>query len=161
MSEFMKTLLSLSLSGTLIFLLLKLLKPLYRRNFSKRWQYYVWLVVALRFLIPFSPETALMNRVFAGTEAAVQEYAAREQTPGTPDTGREEVGQAAAQDMPETAPGGGSAPGQEAGETAEAGSAEGMAGGTAGTENAQPFWGFLFLIWSFTALLFLPFRIRA
>lgn len=161
MSEFMKTLLSLSLSGTLIFLLLKLLKPLYRERFSRRWQYYVWLVVALRFLIPLSPETALMNRVFTGTEAVVQEYAVREQTPGTPDAGREEVGQAAAQDMPETAPGGGSAPGQEAGETAEAGSAEGMAGGTAGTENAQPFWGFLFLIWSFTALLFLLFRIRA
>ena len=161
MSEFMKTLLSLSLSGTLIFLLLKLLKPLYRRNFSKRWQYYVWLVVALRFLIPFSPETALMNRVFAGTEAAVQEYAAREQTPGTPDTGREEAGQAAAQDMPETAPGGGSAPGQEAEETEEADSAERRVEGAAGTENAQPFWIFLFLIWCFTALLFLLFRIRA
>ena len=92
MSEFMKTLLSLSLSGTLIFLLLKLLKPLYRERFSRRWQYYVWLVVALRFLIPLSPETALMNRIFAGTEAAGQEYAAREQTPGTPDTGREEAG---------------------------------------------------------------------
>ena len=81
----------------------------------------------------------------------VQEYAVREQTPGTPDAGREEVGQAAAQDMPETAPGGGSAPGQEAGETAEAGSAEGMAGGTAGTENAQPFWGFLFLCLLYTS----------
>ena len=161
MSEFMKTLLSLSLSGTLIFLLLKLLKPLYRERFSRRWQYYVWLVVALRFLIPLSPETALMNRVFTGTEAVVQEYAVREQTPGTPDAGREEVGQAAAQDMPETAPGGGSAPGQEAEETEEADSAERRVEGAAGTENAQPFWGFLFLIWSFTALLFLLFRIRA
>ena len=61
MSAFMKTLLSLSLSGTLVFLLLKLLKPLYREKFSRRWQYYIWLVAALRFLIPFSPDGTLMN----------------------------------------------------------------------------------------------------
>lgn len=50
MSEFIKILLSLSLSGTLLMLLVLLPKPLYRERFSRRWQYYIWLVVALRFL---------------------------------------------------------------------------------------------------------------
>lgn len=147
MSEFMKMLLSLSISGTLLFLLLKFFKPLYRERFSRRWQYYIWLVVALRFLIPFSPETALMNRVFTGTEAAVQEYAARERTSGTLDTGWVERGQTVEQDVP----------GQEAEETDCIG---GLAGVTAGAENAQPFWIFPFLIWSITAFLFLLFKVR-
>ena len=71
MNAFMKTLLSLSLSGTLVFLLLKLLKPLYREKFSRRWQYYIWLVAALRFLLPFSPDGTLMNRIFTEAEQTV------------------------------------------------------------------------------------------
>ena len=51
MSDFMKVLLSLSLSGTLLLLILLLLKQLYKNKFSKRWQYYIWLAAALRFQI--------------------------------------------------------------------------------------------------------------
>lgn len=57
--ETMKILLSLSFSGTLLLLLVLLLKPLYRNKFSKRWQYYIYLIVALRFLLPFTPKVSL------------------------------------------------------------------------------------------------------
>ena len=47
MTEFIKILLSLSLSGTLLMLLVLLPKPLYRERFSRRWQYYIWVVVEI------------------------------------------------------------------------------------------------------------------
>ena len=64
MNEFMKTLLSLSVSGTLLLLLILGLKPLYKNNFSKRWQYYVWIIVVLRFLLPFTPDTTIVGSLF-------------------------------------------------------------------------------------------------
>ncbi|MCI8478954.1 MAG: peptidase, M56 family protein, partial [Oscillospiraceae bacterium] len=56
MSECFKTVLSLSLSGALLILVLLLIKPLVRDRLSKRWQYYIWLVVLARLLLPFAPE---------------------------------------------------------------------------------------------------------
>ena len=64
MNEFMKILLSLSVSGTLLLLLILGLKPLYKSRFSKRWQYYIWIVVALRFLLPFTPDTTIVGSLF-------------------------------------------------------------------------------------------------
>ncbi len=54
MSEFIKVLLSLSFSGSLLLLFLLLFKPLYKHTFSKTWQYYIYLIVALRFLLPIT-----------------------------------------------------------------------------------------------------------
>ncbi len=70
MTEFIKILLSLSLSGTLLLLLVLLPKPLYRERFSRRWQYYIWVVVALRFVLPFTPENALTGYLFTRMETA-------------------------------------------------------------------------------------------
>ena len=64
MNEFMKILLSLSVSGTLLLLLILGLKPLYKSRFSKRWQYYIWIIVALRFLLPFTPNTTIVGSLF-------------------------------------------------------------------------------------------------
>ena len=64
MNEFMKILLSLSVSGALLLLLILGLKPLYKNKFSKRWQYYIWIVVALRFLLPFTPDTTIVGSLF-------------------------------------------------------------------------------------------------
>ena len=64
MSEFMKTLLSLSVSGTLLLLLLLGLKFLYKNKLSKRWQYYSWLIVALRFLLPLTPDITIVGSLF-------------------------------------------------------------------------------------------------
>ncbi len=64
MNEFMKILLSLSVSGTLLLLLILGLKPLYKNRFSKCWQYYIWIIVALRFLLPFTPDTTIVGGLF-------------------------------------------------------------------------------------------------
>lgn len=70
MSEWIKVLLSLSLSGTLLMLFLFCCKKPYRKKFSKSFQYYIWLLVALRFLLPFSPEVTLTGVLFRGMDTA-------------------------------------------------------------------------------------------
>ncbi len=52
MNEFIKMLLSLSLSGTLFLLVILFLKQFYKKAFSRCWQYYILLLAALRFIIP-------------------------------------------------------------------------------------------------------------
>lgn len=64
MNEFMKILLSLSVSGTLLLLLILGLKQIYKNTFSRRWQYYIWVIVVLRFLIPFTPDTINVRSLF-------------------------------------------------------------------------------------------------
>lgn len=64
MNEFLKVLLSLSVSGTLLLLLILGLKLVYQNKFSRRWQYYIWIIVVLRFLLPFSPDTTLVGNLF-------------------------------------------------------------------------------------------------
>ncbi len=71
MNEFMKILLSLSVSGTLLLLIIWGLKPLYKNIFSRRWQYYIWIIVALRFLLPFTPNTSIVGSLFEKYHAAI------------------------------------------------------------------------------------------
>ena len=59
------TIVSLSLSGALIGILILCLRPLTRRLFSKRWNYYIWLVMVARLLIPVSLGINLMGSLFA------------------------------------------------------------------------------------------------
>lgn len=70
MSCLLKLILSLSLSGTLLILLLLLLHPVYGNRLSKQWQYYIWLVVIVRLLLPVTPETSLVGSLFQQTERA-------------------------------------------------------------------------------------------
>lgn len=64
MNEILKIVLSLSLSGSLLILVLLLCKPLFRARISKRWQYYIWLVIIARLLLPFTPETSPVGTLF-------------------------------------------------------------------------------------------------
>ena len=64
MDEFMKIVLSLSISGTLLLLFILGFKPLYKNKFSRRWQYYIWIIVVLRFLLPFTPDTINVGSLF-------------------------------------------------------------------------------------------------
>jgi len=54
MACFINILLSLSISGAFLTLILILLKPLYKKRASQKWQYYIWLVVIIRLLFPFT-----------------------------------------------------------------------------------------------------------
>ena len=89
MSEFIKILLSLSVSGALLLLLILGLKPLYKNKFSKRWQYYIWIVVALRFLLPFTPDTTIIGSLFEkfDTTAITNEIPTNPNVPVPADTG--------------------------------------------------------------------------
>ncbi len=89
MSEFIKILLSLSVSGALLLFLILGLKPLYKNKFSKRWQYYIWIVVALRFLLPFTPDTTIIGSLFEkfDTTAITNEIPTPPNVPVPADTG--------------------------------------------------------------------------
>lgn len=73
MNETLKAVLSLSLSGSLLIFLLFLLRPLFKERLSKRWQYYIWLVVIARLLLPFAPETNLMATLFQEIDKSIEQ----------------------------------------------------------------------------------------
>jgi len=60
----MMMVLSLSLSGSIIIAVIYLCRPLYKQRLSKRWQYYIWLIVIARLLLPFSLEPNLVGNLF-------------------------------------------------------------------------------------------------
>lgn len=60
----------LSVSGALVGLLVLLFRPLCGRIFSKRWTYYLWLLVIVRLLVPFHADLNLMEYL-AGNLAEV------------------------------------------------------------------------------------------
>lgn len=68
MNEMLKAILSLSCSGALLIVILRLLRPLFRTRLSKQWQHYIWLVVILRLLFPFTLEINLMGTLFQGID---------------------------------------------------------------------------------------------
>ncbi len=63
MSEFLKTLLSVSLSGAIVAVILLAIRPLTAKRLSRRWQYYVWLLVVLRLLLPLSPTITITTTI--------------------------------------------------------------------------------------------------
>lgn len=62
MNQIFETVLSMSLSGTLLILILLFGGRLWKKKLSRQWQYYIWLVVLLRLFLPFGPEASLMAR---------------------------------------------------------------------------------------------------
>lgn len=68
MNDTLRMVLSLSLSGGLLIAVLLLCRPLYRERLSKSWQYYIWLLVVARLLLPVAPEGNLMGQLFQPEE---------------------------------------------------------------------------------------------
>lgn len=71
MNETVKLILSLSLSGSILAVLIFAVKPFINHKFSKSIQYYIWIVVLLRLILPFSFEASIMNELFYGNQTAV------------------------------------------------------------------------------------------
>ncbi|MEK8126558.1 M56 family metallopeptidase [Paenibacillus filicis] len=69
MHETLALILSLSLSGSLLAGLVWLIKPLLRNRIPRSVTYYLWVVVLIRLVIPWSWEGSIMNAVFAGVQA--------------------------------------------------------------------------------------------
>ncbi len=75
MSAALKTFLSMSVSGSLLILTLLWGKRFLKDKFSRQWQYYIWLVVVLRLLVPFGPEVSLMGRSYQAADQAISQSA--------------------------------------------------------------------------------------
>lgn len=64
MNEVLKIILSLSLSGTLIIFILLLFRLFLKERLSKSWQYYIWLAVIIRLLLPLTSEINFVGSIF-------------------------------------------------------------------------------------------------
>lgn len=71
MNLIFKMILSMSLSGTLLILLLLFGGMILKNRISRQWQYYIWLIVLLRLLIPFGPEASLMGHAYRATDRMI------------------------------------------------------------------------------------------
>lgn len=60
--------LSLSLSGILVGAMLFALKPIISHRFSRKWQYYIWLILIIRLLVPVTIETNLIGSIIQKAE---------------------------------------------------------------------------------------------
>lgn len=68
MNIILKIFLSMSISGTLLIFILLLAKKVWKDKISRQWQYYIWLIVILRLIFPFAPETNLMKSIYQATQ---------------------------------------------------------------------------------------------
>lgn len=74
MEQLFLCVLSLSLSGALTGMLLLLMRPLTKKYFSQKWNYFIWLLVIARLLIPVQFETGSFDRtLFSGRIESVEE----------------------------------------------------------------------------------------
>ena len=64
MEQLIKMILSLSISGTLVGGIILLIRPVTKKYFSKRWSYYLWLLVLFRLLLPVHTGVNLMNSLY-------------------------------------------------------------------------------------------------
>ncbi len=141
MSVVMKVVFSLSLSGSLLILILLLCRPLFRERLSRQWQYYIWLVVIARLILPVAPQTSVVGTAFANMDRP--EQTAQAADPGTMH-GSEQVSpqrEALAVQY------------QRSGENGSRGSARGISTGGLGERLMQGLW----ILW-FGAALFLLLR---
>lgn len=73
MNLLFQTVLSMSVSGALLIIGVLLINRFVRMKCSRRWQYYIWLLVIVRLLLPFGPEASLMGNVSSVMEQAAAE----------------------------------------------------------------------------------------
>ncbi len=71
MNAVLKIFLSMSFSGGLLILALLWGKRFLKDKISRQWQYYIWLAVILRLLIPFGPEVNLLRKTYQTFDRAI------------------------------------------------------------------------------------------
>lgn len=69
MNSAVMTFISLSVSGSILALIILLLKPLLKNRAGKAFSYYIWLLVLLRLVLPFSPSANLINTLLVTSTA--------------------------------------------------------------------------------------------
>ena len=71
MNEVLKVILSMSLSGGIVIIMLLLVLRLFGKKLSRQWQYYIWLIAIIRLLIPFAPQKNLMSVLSQSAETTI------------------------------------------------------------------------------------------
>lgn len=74
MEQIFRMVFSLSVSGSLIGLMLLAFRPITGRFFTRRWTYYLWLLVLVRLLVPLHGDINLMEYLSANLEETVVEW---------------------------------------------------------------------------------------
>lgn len=87
MTRFLWTLLSLSLSGTVLAGAVWLCRRLFGKRLSRAAQYYLWLLVLLRLVLPVGLPNSLMATAAAWVETALEARWSLQDGSGTPQTG--------------------------------------------------------------------------
>ena len=75
MNTVLKIFLSMSFSGGLLILALLLGKQFLKDKISRQWQYYIWLIVILRLLLPFGPEVSLLGKIYQAVDQTITQAA--------------------------------------------------------------------------------------
>ena len=76
MNMVLKLFLSMSCSSALLILVLLLGKRFLKDKISRQWQYYICLIVIMRFLLPFGTEINLMGKTYRAIDQVVTQEAA-------------------------------------------------------------------------------------
>lgn len=87
MGRLFSVILSLSISGGLVGLLILLLRPLTERFFAKRWTYYLWFLVIARLLLPVHADINLMEYLSVRLAAVESGLAAAENAAESAESG--------------------------------------------------------------------------
>lgn len=91
MNDLLLLFLSLSFSGSLLALFLFAVKPLLKSRLSQTWQYYIWLIVVLRLLLPLTPQTSLIDGITHYLQSAASPPAVTEISPQRSDLPPEQM----------------------------------------------------------------------
>ncbi|MCI9370808.1 MAG: hypothetical protein HFH65_10895 [Lachnospiraceae bacterium] len=75
MNAVLKIFLSMSFSGGLFILALLFGKRFLKDKISRQWQYYIWLIVVLRLLLPFGPEVNLLGKTYQAVDQVITQAA--------------------------------------------------------------------------------------
>ena len=71
MNEILAVILSMSLSGGIVIIMLYLVLLLFGKKFCRQWQYYIWMIAIIRLLLPFAPQQNLMNELFQSAKSLI------------------------------------------------------------------------------------------
>lgn len=63
MNKLMNIIFSLSISGTILIFILMIMRVLLKEKVSKTWQYYIWIIVIVRLLLPWTPDVHLFGTI--------------------------------------------------------------------------------------------------
>ncbi len=69
MEQLFKMILSLSISGTMVGGIIMLIRPVTERYFSRRWTYYLWLLLLCRLLLPVHVSVNLVGELFTAVQS--------------------------------------------------------------------------------------------